>query len=70
MSTRILKYHVINHPDFLAFLFAIIAYTLVKAAGIVPMAFIIVGISAFLVLRRLVRVVRDKLFLWIAFPVF
>lgn len=70
MSTRILNHHVINHPDFLAFLFAIIACSLVKAVGIVPMAVILVGISAFLVLRRPVRVVRDKFFLWIAFPVF
>jgi len=70
MSTRMLHHHAINHPDFLAFLLAIIAYALVKTAGIVPMAVIIVGISTFLVMRRLVRAARDKFFLWMAFPVF
>lgn len=70
MSTRILNHHVIDHPDFLSFLFAIIACAFVKAAGIVPMTVILVSISAFLVLRRIVCVVRDKFFLWIVFPVF
>ena len=70
MSTRILNQHVINHPHFLAFLFAILAYSFVKTAGIVPMAVILLCISAIWVLQKLVRVVRDKFFLWMAFPIF
>lgn len=70
MSTRILNHPVINHPHFPAFLFAIIACSMITTTGIVPMAVIPVGISTFWVLQKLGRIVRNKVFLWMAFPVF